>query len=537
MLTVHQGRKEARHQHIEDVFQKNLVGLYSQTDRVFASLLVAQWVFAIACSVWISPQTWAGSQPAIHIHVWSAVFLGAALISLPLALIIWFPRSPLNRFVNAAAQVLFSSLLIHLMGGRIESHFHVFLSLAILSFYRDAKVYIPAVGIILLDHMLRGIFWPESVFGIVTAAPWRAMEHSAWIAFVTLFLIWGVSQSRAHLRSLAGLQVSLMEEKQHLEEQVQQRLEEHAMMQIHLAQAQKLEAIGSLAAGISHEINTPMQCVSSNVEFLKSCSQRVREIMDRYHEMLHSDAPAKRAARIAAIDQLTESLRFDHMRQQVPEAIDEAAIAVDRVVEILRAMKAMSHPGTKGKVPTDINAMIRNAVQISKGRWKHVARLDLDLAEALPLVNALPAEFGQAMLNLIVNAADAIGDNEKGAAGRLGVIRVCTTVVDEGVSIEISDNGCGIPESIQERLFDPFFTTKGIGCGTGQGLPITRDIVVNQHNGKLDFKTQVGVGTTFTVWLPYTSTDEHARQSEPSSPNLNLETTERFYCDAEAIVC
>lgn len=537
MFAVRQGRDRTRDPRIETVFQSHLINLQMLTDRVFACLLVAQWLFAIACSIWVSPRTWVGAESSVHIHVWSAVFLGGVLISLPLGLIIWFPRSPLNRFVNATAQVLFSSLLIHLMGGRIEAHFHIFGSLAILSFYRDARVLMLAVGIVLLDHVVRGVFWPETVFGIVAAAPWRAVEHAGWVMFEATFLLWGVAQSRTHLRSLATLQVSLMEEKQQLEEQVQQRLKEYALIQIQLAQAQKLEAIGSLAAGISHEINTPMQCVSSNVEFLKSCSQRVREIMDRYHEMLHSDAPASRSTRIAAISKLTEALRFDHMRQQVPEAIDEAAIAVDRVVEILRAMKAMSHPGTKGKVPTDINAMIRNAVQISRSRWKHVASFDLELAQTLPQVNAFPAEFGQVMLNLIVNAADAIGEKEKDAGGRLGVIRVCTTVVDAGVMIEVSDNGCGIPESNQERLFDPFFTTKGVGLGTGQGLAITRDFVVNQHNGTLDFKSQVGVGTTFTLWLPFTSTEKHNEQAEQGSPNPNFETTERFYSDAQAIVC
>ncbi len=536
-MLIEVSQASTRERRIEEVFQANLTKLRMSTDRVFAWLLLGQWIFAIACSLWISPTSWDGPESSVHIHVWAAVCLGGVLISLPLALIFWFPSSPLNRFVNASAQVLFSSLLIHLMGGRIEAHFHIFGSLAILSFYRDAKVFIPAVAIILLDHGLRGLFWPESVFGIVAAAPWRAVEHGGWVLFETVFLVWGVTQARVHLRSLATMQASLMEEKQRLEDEVQQRLEEHAMMQIHLAQAQKLEAIGSLAAGISHEINTPMQCVSSNVEFLKSCSQRVREIMDRYHQMLHTDAPAKRETRIAEINALTKSLRFDHMRQQVPEAIDEAAMAVDRVVGILAAMKAMSHPGTKGKVPTDINAIVRNAVQISKGRWKHLARMDLDLGRTIPVVHAFPAQFGQVMLNLIINAADAIGENAKHGKKGCGAIRICTCAVDDGVMITVSDNGCGMARDIQERLFDPFFTTKAIGQGTGQGLPITRDIVVNQHKGKLDFTSQVGLGTTFTLWVPHTSAPACANETGADTLNLNLQANERTCTNVEAAVC
>ena len=211
---------------VANVFNAQLKDIHVQTDRVFAWLFIGQWVFAVLCAILISPLTWNGMQDSIHIHVWAASFLGGTLISLPIALILWIPGSLLTRILIAATQVMFSALIIHLMGGRIESHFHIFGSLAILAFYRDPRVFVPAVTLVVLDHWLRGIYWPESVFGISKAAQWRSLEHGAWLLFETAFLLWGIAQSRSHLWQLSAYQVSLADERDHLEVKVEERVKE-----------------------------------------------------------------------------------------------------------------------------------------------------------------------------------------------------------------------------------------------------------------------------------------------------------------------
>ncbi len=208
------------------VFVEYLRNIQELTDRVFAWLFIGQWVFAVLCAIFISPLTWNGMEDSIHIHVWAASFLGGTLISLPIALILWIPGSLLTRIVVASTQVMFSGLIIHLMGGRIEAHFHIFGSLAILSFYRDPRVFVPAVGLVVLDHWLRGMFWPESVFGIAQAASWRSLEHGAWLLFETAFLLWGIAQSRSHLWTLSAFQVSLFDERDLLERRVEERVKE-----------------------------------------------------------------------------------------------------------------------------------------------------------------------------------------------------------------------------------------------------------------------------------------------------------------------
>jgi signal transduction histidine kinase len=202
------------------------------------------------------------------------------------------------------------------------------------------------------------------------------------------------------------------------------------------------------------------------------------------------------------MDRLVVECRYDHLRVQAPAAIEEAADAVQRVIEIVRAMKAMSHPGTVDKVSTNINHLIRSAAAISKNRWKYAAEIEFHLHEPLPDVKALPAELSQAFLNLIVNASDAVVEKNGENSSVLGRITISTRADRDGVLIEVSDDGNGIPAAVRQRIFDPFFTTKDVGKGTGQGLAITYDVVVNKHGGVIDVESRVGEGTTFAIWLP-----------------------------------
>jgi PAS domain S-box-containing protein len=206
-----------------ELLRVHQLNIHQRTDRLFACLMFVQWLVCIAAAFWISPRTWLGDWSTTHIHVWAAFLLGGAISSLPILFAITRPGEVLTRHLLAAAQMLMSALLIHLTGGRIETHFHVFGSLALLAAYRDWRVLLTATVVIALDHGLRGALWPESVYGILTAAPWRTLEHAAWVVFEDIFLIITVRQSVKEMRNIAEQRAMLEMTNSETEEQVQIR--------------------------------------------------------------------------------------------------------------------------------------------------------------------------------------------------------------------------------------------------------------------------------------------------------------------------
>ena len=260
-------------------------------------------------------------------------------------------------------------------------------------------------------------------------------------------------------------------------------------MEIELRLAQRLQTVGQLAAGVAHEINTPMQYVGTNLEFVNKAFGDVMALVDDCRKNASPDeAPNPKREK-----------RIGFLKKQVPQALDQALDGVKRVTEIVTAMRAFSHPGQKEKMLTDVNDSIQTTLIVGKNEYKYVADLETDLGE-VPLVMSFVGEINQLLLNLVVNAAHAIQD-VVGTSGERGTIRVATRHEGSSVVISVSDTGCGIPEAIRDRIFDPFFTTKQVGRGTGQGLAIARS-VVDRHGGSLTFETETGKGTTFFVKLP-----------------------------------
>jgi signal transduction histidine kinase len=203
-------------------------------------------------------------------------------------------------------------------------------------------------------------------------------------------------------------------------------------------------------------------------------------------------------------DELEEIVRqadIDYLRDEVPKAIHQLAEGVEHVARIVRAMKEFSHPGPIEKTPLDLRRAIESTVLVSKNEWKYVADVTTDFDPELPPVPCVAGEFNQVMLNLIVNAAHAIGDVVNGSGGK-GTIQVSTRRQGAWAEIRVRDTGIGIPEAIQPKVFDPFFTTKQVGKGTGQGLSIAHGVIVKKHGGRLSFDTQCGAGTTFLIELP-----------------------------------
>ncbi len=270
-----------------------------------------------------------------------------------------------------------------------------------------------------------------------------------------------------------------------------------------LLQAQKMESIGQLAAGIADQINTPMQFVSDNIEYLSDCSTWLFKLVETYERNLNPAGPERSwHERCEEINEIVRSGNFCRVRQQIPAAIGESKEGIQRVIQIVRAMKEFSHPGGADMRSVDLNETIRSTATISRNRWKYVADLELVLDPDLPSVDCLPAEINQVLLNLIVNAGDAIADRIGTNSDERGRIKVRSQAEPGHVVIQVEDNGCGIPDKIRSRIFDPFFTTKEVGKGTGQGLAISYNVIVNMHHGALEVESTPGVGTCFTVTLP-----------------------------------
>jgi PAS domain S-box-containing protein len=193
----------------DELFDQHRQQIYVRTDRLFARLMIVQWLAGIAAALFIAPRTWSGQMSQVHIHVWGAIFIGAAISAFPLWMIHTSPGAAVTRYVVAMAQMLMSALLIDLTGGRIETHFHVFGSLVILSFYRDWRVLVPATIVVALDHFLRGVYWPYSVYGVLTASPWRSIEHAGWVVFEDVFLVISCLRSVREMRSIANRTAAL----------------------------------------------------------------------------------------------------------------------------------------------------------------------------------------------------------------------------------------------------------------------------------------------------------------------------------------
>jgi len=283
-------------------------------------------------------------------------------------------------------------------------------------------------------------------------------------------------------------------------QELEATLENLVSTQDRLLQSQKLEAIGQLAAGVAHEINTPIQFVSDNTNYMVEGLGLVSEAYRAAQAVIDEvrDAGVTTAA-IATFDELHHHHAIAELLDDLPDAAGESLEGTVRVAEIVKALKAFAHPGSQSVDTVDLNDIVESTLIVSRNEWKYVAEVLTDLAPALPPIVANRGQLQQTLLILLVNAAQAIG--AQGYTDK-GEIKVGTRVVDGDEEIWVEDSGGGIPEEIRERVFDPFFTTKEVGVGSGQGLTIAHQIIVGQHEGALDFVSVPGRGTRFSIRLP-----------------------------------
>jgi signal transduction histidine kinase len=282
-------------------------------------------------------------------------------------------------------------------------------------------------------------------------------------------------------RSLELASQELLERNQQLREDIERRKQ----LEMELSQAEKLRAVGQLASGIAHELNTPIQYVSDNVVFLEKSFETLSAYI---------------AWGMEQVEDRRQRQKLEFIRDNVPSAFEAAIEGCRRVTEIVSAMKIFAHPDGTEFAYADLNRGLSSTLAVARNAVKYQAEVHLDLGE-LPDVECRIGDLNQVFLNLIINAAHAVGDKQ-GDSGQLGNIWLSTRVSGERVVVEVRDDGSGIPEAIQGRIFEPFFTTKEVGTGTGQGLAISRSIVTEKHGGALTFSTSPGQGTTFRVELP-----------------------------------
>lgn len=278
-------------------------------------------------------------------------------------------------------------------------------------------------------------------------------------------------------------------------------------LQEQLQLTQKLESIGELAAGIAHEINTPAQYVSDNLSFLADSFGDLNGVLDLLPAMIESlNGVAELKPAAERLQSTIDDADVEYLAEEIPSALSQGQDGIAKIREIVLALKDFSHPGSGAMEPADINRIIESTVTVARNEWKYVAEIHYDLDPFLPLVDCFPSAIAQVVLNIVVNAAHAIGEKREDGSEKLGAINISTQIADpKTVCIRIRDNGPGIPESIRRKIFDPFFTTKEVGRGTGQGLAISRSVVMEQHGGTLSVESEEGKGSEFRIELPLAS--------------------------------
>jgi len=295
-------------------------------------------------------------------------------------------------------------------------------------------------------------------------------------------------------------QVIANNSRKELQERLFAELREHERMAVELRIAQKLEAVGRLAAGVAHEINTPIQYVGDSVHFLQSALGDFQKVLDAYRDginrLVAGAAPQQVKDELDAAERAGD---IEFHTVEMPKAFARTMDGVARVAQIVRAMKEFAHPSVDEQSPADINHALQTTLIVAKNEYKYVAQVETEFGE-LPHVMCNIGELNQVFLNLIVNAAHAIAESGKDATQ--GKISITTRLAEENIEVVIADNGRGIAKENMPKIFDPFFTTKEVGKGTGQGLAITRAIVIDKHRGSVNVKSKVGAGSRFIVRLP-----------------------------------
>jgi len=493
-----------------ELFCEHQDKIYIRTDRMFAGLMIFQWIAGIVLAVWLSPKTWIGTRSEIHWHVWAALLVGGAITFLPVMLAWRRPGSVSTRHAIAVGQMLTSALLIHLSGGRIETHFHVFGSLAFLAFYRDWKVLMTATVVVALDHFLRGTFWPQSVFGVLTSSPWRWIEHAAWVVFEDIFLLLSIHQGLGETKLVAERQARLETINEGIEKLVHERTNQLEQSHRELVEASRKAGMAEVATSVLHNvgnvlnsINVSACVVSDQVKKSKvGIVAKVAELMGEHEadlgNFMTTDAKGKQLP--GFLKQLSHQLALEQTTLQ--NEMNALAKNVDHVKDIV----AMQQSYAKVSGVTDtvkVADLIEDALRMNASALvRHEVSFFREYAEQLPEITVEKHKVMQILVNLIRNAKQAC--NESDSEDKRLTLRV--TNGSDVVKIALIDNGIGIPPENLTRIFNHGFTTKKDGHGFGLHCSA---LAAKELGGSLSVESEgSGKGATFTLRLPCRTKDE-----------------------------
>jgi signal transduction histidine kinase len=499
------------------IFESTEERLHKRTDRLFAWLMLFQWLGGIAAASCISPKSWEGTTSSIHWHVWAAIFFSGAIFSFPLVLIWKRPGRALTRHMIAVAQMLFCGLLIHLTGGRIETHFQIFGVLAFLAFYRDWKVLLSATVVTALDHLLRGLFWPQSIFGVLTASPWRWFEHAGWVIFEDVFLFISIRQSLSNAFNLAERQAALETINTSIEQKIIERTAEltneiaerknaqieQARLHHELVDISRQAGMAEVATSVLHNVGNVLNSVNVSGSIIADKLRDFRVVqLTRVSELLQKNENDLAAfftsdPRGRKLPDFISKLAA-HMQEEQEEIVREADALMNNIIHIKDIVAMQQNYGKTSGVLEVINMpeLVEVALRMNEGAEKrHQIKMVCELAETPPVLTDKHKVL-QILVNLIRNAQHACADSNRD--DKQIILRVRN---GEGrIKTSVIDNGVGIPAENLTRIFNHGFTTKkdGHGFGLHSGALAAREM-----GGTLTvFSEGAGRGASFTLDLP-----------------------------------
>lgn len=490
---------------------------YKRTDRMFAWLMGVQWLAGLGAALWISPRAWEGQFSYTHVHVWAAVLLGGLTTGFPVLMAVVCPGRGLTRHVIAVGQMLTSALLIHLTGGRIETHFHVFGSLAFLAFYRDWRVLLTATIVVALDHFVRGVFWPQSVFGILTTSPWRWMEHAAWVLFEDVFLLlairanlrtmWSLSERQARLEAVnTDIERQVMERTAELrEENAQRRRAEKELIETHqnLLAVSRRAGMAEIATNVLHNVGNVLNSVnvSANLvaEIVKkskvsSLGRVVGLLKDHEKDLgafMASDPRGKQLPGFLA--QLSDY--FLAGQAESLKELETLRTNIEHIKDIVAMQQSYAKvSGVKELV--NLPALVEDSLRMNtESLTRHHIEIVRDF-ESVPPIVLDKHKVLQILINLVRNAKYACGESS------VREKRITLRMNNGGgrVKISVVDNGVGIPAENLTRIFHHGFTTREGGHGFGLH---SSALAAREMGGSLQAHSDgKDRGATFTLELP-----------------------------------
>ncbi len=467
-----------------DLFRAHQQRVFRRTDRVFAHLMIVQWIAGIVFALWVSPRAWSGTGSQIHIHVWAAIVLGGGITAFPVLLALLRPGETLTRYTISVAQMLMGALLIHLTGGRIETHFHVFGSLAFLAFYRDWRVLVPATLVVAADHLLRGMFWPQSVYGVLLPSQWRWLEHAAWVVFEDVILVMSCVSGTKELWSIARHTAGLEQANKAQTRLAIEQAELVARLRISQQEAEAAtRAKSEFVANMSHELRTPLNAITLYSEMLQ--------------EGAVEDGRTEDAADLSRVQMASR-----HLLGLINGILDLSKIEAGKMELELSTFEVRA---VVDGLTSTMDALVR----------KNGNTLRVTFGPGIGTMHADVTKVRQILFNLLSNAAKFTTDG----LVTLHVERVRIDGVDQ-IECAVSDTGIGLSEAHKARLFQPFAQGDSSMArkygGTGLGLALVSRFS-QLMGGTVSAETRTGGGSCFTVRLPVVSGLPEHQSTRPSS--------------------